>query len=88
MIVVYVEEWPDNTPATARPIGSMALTKTYRAPDMLLDTYQLEIDEAPNQIRGVDQLQQRTIVYGVNSKQSVWKLIRRAIDAAFPSLVS
>lgn len=85
MIVVYVELWPGGDQDRAQPIGSLAIANESNL--SLLSNYSFEIDEAPAPALGVEPLKKQGQVLGHNRRQSVWKLIRRAIDAAFPPLV-
>lgn len=86
MIVVYVEMWPGGDGSRAQPLGSLAIANESNL--SLLSNYSFEIDEAPNPALGIEQLQRKGVITGHNQNQSVWKLIRRAIDAAFPPLIT
>lgn len=87
MIVIYVELWPGGDQSKARPIGSMGIASVTEPGD-LLDNYVVEVDEAPNPTLNIEQLQTKVRVQGHNRNQSVWKLIRRAIDGVFPPIVT
>ena len=87
MIVVYAEMWPGGDQAKAYPLGSLAIANQTQPGD-LLDNYAFEIDEAPAPELGIEQLKKQGKVLAHNRRQSVWKLIRRAIDAAFPPLIT
>jgi hypothetical protein len=87
MIVVYVEEWPDGDQERANPLGSLALHDITKPGD-LLGNFAYEIDEAPNPSLGVPQLRKTGQVPGHNHRQSVWRLVRRAIDSVWPPLVT
>lgn len=87
MIVVYVEHWPNGDQEKARPVGSLGI-HDISMPGELLKTYSFEMDEAPNPALNIEQLQKKGQILAYNRNQSVWKLIRRAIDTIFPPLVT
>lgn len=86
MIVVVVELWPHGDESKARPLGSLALANVTQPGD-LLDSYRMEMDEAGHAALGIPPLKKVDLIQGHNRKQSVWKLVKRAIDKAFPQLV-
>lgn len=87
MIVVYVEVWPNGDQSKARPIGSLGFKNVTKDGD-LLDSYVYEMDEAPNPVLHIPQLTRASTIVGHNRNQSVWKLIRRAIDHVFSPIIT
>jgi hypothetical protein len=87
MLVVYVEMWPGGDQSKAYPLGSLAVSNVTQPGD-LLDNYQFEIDEAAAPQVGIERLEKKGVILAHNRRQSVWKLIRRAIDTVFPPIIT
>lgn len=84
MIVVFAEIWPGGDESQARPLGSIGIAN--ESDLNLLSDYSFTLDEAGNANLNIPETQVRGLVQGHNRNQSVWKLVRKVIDAAFPTL--
>lgn len=85
MIVAFVEVWPGGDQDKAVPLGSIGIHPTTQPGD-LLQNFNFELDEAPH--TGLEPLKKTGVILGHNPKQSVWKLVRRAIDGVFPNIIT
>jgi hypothetical protein len=84
VIVVYVELWPGGDQSRAKPIGSLGIANETNL--SLLSNYRFEMDGIGNPALNIEPLKATGEIVGHNRNQSVWKLIRRAIDEVFPPI--